>query len=320
MSTPTSRLGRVIAWCAGLLLLHLALTSAYVSVVGPRHKAARSDQLWFEAPQQLDLVFLGDSHPRSAINPKIMGPTWVNLATGGEHYTKSYYRFRTLYELQPRQVRAVVIPLDPNGFTSWHADQFAPEFVWGKYIDFWELGGLREDRWTFMGKWAKARLVPYAGELRTFNQLRSKRFGFGEALASGRFDGLRPARRDHQAREQARAHFEGFDPMDPNQRLGFDLLVEWAEENSIPVVAVSYPLTREYLRVIRDELGDPVSIVQSSVVDDLPRTHPGVLHLDYRESYVDNPEMFADPHHLNQRGRAVFTRKLAEDLEHAGIL
>ena len=106
MSTPTSRLGRVIAWCAGLLLLHLALTSAYVSVVGPRHKAARSDQLWFEAPQQLDLVFLGDSHPRSAINPKIMGPTWVNLATGGEHYTKSYYRLRTLYELQPRQVRA----------------------------------------------------------------------------------------------------------------------------------------------------------------------------------------------------------------------
>lgn len=320
MSNDSYGWPRALVYAAGLLLVHLVLSTAYTRVIGPRHKAWRSDRLWEMAPQQVDVVFLGDSHPRSGIDPRIMGPTWINLATGGEHYTKSYYRFKTLYESSDRDVRVVVIPLDPNGFTSWHADQFAPEYVWGKYVDYWKLGRLRHEEWTFAAKWAKANIAPYTGELRTFNQLRSKRFGFGEALASGRFDWLGPAAREHAAREQAEVHFEGFDHMDPNQKLGFDLLIDWAESEGIQVVALSYPLTDPYLRVIEEELGDPAAAVRAGVIDKLPEEHPNVIHLDYTRFYFGQPDLFADPHHLNRAGRVLFTREVARELAERGLI
>ncbi len=314
MATSPPTWQRALAFAAGLLVLHGIGAYAYGALIGDRHKASRSDAMWDRAPDKVDLVFLGDSHPRSAIDPKIIGKNAVNLATGGEHYTKSYYRIKKLYEGSDRSIRSIVIPLDPNGFTSWHADNFAPEYVWGRYVDFLELGAVRNDRWTYLGKWAKAHVTPYSGELRTFNQIRSKRFGFGEALANGRFDGLGPKARVHAAREAASAHFEGCDTLDPRQIWGFEQLIAWAEGEGIQVIAISYPL-----RVLPD-YGDPRPAVQKAIIDTLAERHPNVLHLDYTDLYRGQPDLFADPHHLNRRGRILFTREVGLKLVEHGLL
>lgn len=311
---PTRTLGRALRWFVGVFLIHCMLYAFWAAVVGPRHKATRSDELWYRAPEQLDVVFLGDSHPRSAIDPRLMGPRAVNLATGGEHYTKGYYRFKTLMERQPRQVRTLVIPLDPNGFTGWHADAFAPEFVWARYVDFLELGELRGDRWTYAKAWAKGNLFPYTGELRTLNQLRSKRFGFGEALASGRFDWYNPKTRARHAYEAAEVHFAGHSHLDPAQVQGFERLIDWAEGQGMTVVALSYPLTDAYLRALETEVGNPRKTVNDAVVSRLATDHPSVVHLDYTDFYRGQPDLFADPHHLNRRGRILFSREIRDQL------
>lgn len=320
---PAIRAGaiRALRFAAGLVMLHLVATWAYVGVIGGKHKATRSDFLWEIAPDRVDLVFLGDSHPRSAIDPKLFEhATAVNLATGGEHYAKAYYRFKTLYDRADRSVGAIVVPLDATSFTSWHADNYSPEYVWGQYVDFFDLGAAQGDRFAYVGPWLKATFFPYAGELRTFAQLRGKRFGFGEALASGRFDLLGQNGREHAAREQAEAHFKGADLMDDHQILGLERQIEWAKREGIRVVAISYPLTDAYLRVLETELGDPRAVVTREAIGPLRERHPEVVHLDCTDLYRGQPDLFADPHHLNRRGRVLFTAEVERRLIEAGVL
>lgn len=327
MSTSSSEwdfgagLRRATAYVAGLAVLHLLASLAYVAVIGGKHKASRSDVLWEIAPPRVDLVFLGDSHPRSAVDPKLFErATAVNLATGGEHYAKAYYRFKTLFDEADRDVGAIVVPLDPTSFTSWHADNYSPEYIWGRYVDFFDLGAAQGDRLAYTGHWLKAHVVPYAGELRTFAQLRGKRFGFGEELASGRFDLLGQAGRERAAREQAEVHFEGADLLDAHQQLALERQIAWADAQGIRVVAISYPLTDAYLRVLETELGDPRTRVTDAVVTPLKARHPNLVHLDCTDLYRGQPDLFADPHHLNRRGRILFTAEVERRLIEAGVL
>ncbi len=122
------------------------------------------------------------------------------------------------------------------------------------------------------------------------------------------------------ARETAEAHFAGYSFMDPGQRWGFERLLAWAKAQGIPVVAISYPLTREYLKVIQEELGDPGAVVRREVIDRLPEEHPEVLHLDFTNHFYGRDELFADPHHLNRAGRIAFTRDVHRALVEAGVL
>ncbi len=314
-------LSRAVRFGLGLVVLHLLATWAYVAIVGGKHKATRSDLLWELAPDRVDLVFLGDSHPRSAIDPKLFTRAEaVNLATGGEHYAKAYYRFKTLYDRADRDVGAIVVPLDPTSFTSWHVESYNPEYVWGQYVDFFDLGAAHGDRYQYVGMWLKARFVPYAGELRTFAQLRGKRFGFGEALASGRFDALGDHGRDRAAREQAKVHFEGADLTAEHQILALERQIAWADALGIRVVAISYPLTDAYLRVLQTEFGDPRTLVTRDVIRPLLERHPNVVHLDCTDLYRGQPDLFADPHHLNRPGRVLFTAEVERRLIEAGVL
>ena len=37
-------------------------------------------------------------------------------------------------------------PLGPHSFTSWITDRYVPEYVWGRYVDWCELGRIRGER------------------------------------------------------------------------------------------------------------------------------------------------------------------------------
>ncbi len=313
------RWGRLLGFLGVGLALHLLLVRAYVSSVSDGHKAFRNDRVFLAGPRRVDLLVVGDSHPRTAIDARALGPGCANIAVGGQDLLKSWYRASWLVERGDKDVRALLLPLDPGGFSSWHADVFAPELVWGRYVDFLAVGREQGRPLAFLSSLLKARLVPYAGELRTFNQLRTRRFSFGEDLPGGSFARFPPAERMARARNDAREHFRDQDLMHDGLRAAWDRLVGWADERGIPVVAVSFPTSAEYERWV--ERAGAREVVETRVARPFVAAAPDRhLWLDLHDLFHDRPDAFADSNHLNAGGRAAFSALLAEELRGRGLL
>ena len=288
----------------------------YVGLVGSKHKASRSDRVVARAPAHLDLWIAGDSHPRSALAPRVVGPAVVNAAVGGEHYLKTTYRVPWLVAEHDKEVGALMLPVDAASFSSWHADQFGPEYVWGRYVDFLEVGRHRGELSTYAGLWAKAKLAPYAGELRTLNQLRAGRYGFAGSLPGDDFSIYGVPHRRMLARSQARDHLWQVDLMDRGLVWGFRRLVDWAEDNDVRVILVSYPVTDLYEAWV-ERIGVRRRVARLIIE---PMVQRGHLYFDDHDLLADRHDLFSDPHHLNQRGRLVYSKTMRERLVSLGIV
>jgi hypothetical protein len=291
---------------------------AYTRPVREGHKAVRSDRSFLRsAPPQLDLLVCGDSHPRTGIDARELGERVFNIAIGGEHYLKTWYRMRSLLERRDREVKALMLPLDVASFSSWHADSFTPEFVWGRYVDYLEVGRVQGDPWGAVQRLLKARVFPYAGELRTFNQLRTKRFGFGEDLPTGSILALPANERRYNALEDAKLHLQGANPVDPSLLWAFHNLLAWADERDVRVVLVGFPVTRDYARWT--DRTDARARVRAEVLEPL-LAEGDVTYLDHHDLFFERDDFFADSNHLNAAGRIAFSRYLRKELVALGVL
>lgn len=309
---------RVLGFLMVGLCMHGMLYLFYTRAIARGHKAYRADVAFVRtAPMQLDMLVVGDSHPRTAIDAELLGPGVVNIAIGGEHYLKTYYRMRKLLDRTGRTTRVLLLPLDAASFSSWHAENFAPEYIWGRYVDFLEVGRIRGDSWDYVGRFLKARYFPYTGELRTLNQVRTKRFGFGEDLPTGSFAAFSPYERKIAAMGQAKEHLQGAEIMDKGLRWAFDSMVEWADQRGVTVVAVAFPVTDEYNEIIART--GAMERVKSEVVSEFV-SKPNHIYLDHHELFAGRGEFFSDPHHLNAAGRVGYTKYLRNELVSRGIL
>lgn len=309
---------RLLGFLAVGLLLHAVLYLLYTRGVATGHKAVRADRAFIvKAPRHIELLVVGDSHPRTAIDAKLLGERVVNTAIGGEHYLKTLYRMRMLIERTGRKVDAILLPLDGASFSSWHAENFAPEYVWGRYVDFLEVGQVRGEPWDYVGRWLKARFFPYGGELRTLNQLRTKRFGFGEELPTGSFGLMGTVEREVTALNTAREHLQGKDLMDPGLRWAFDEIVAWADARGTKVVAVSFPVAAEYDRWVQR-----TGVYERLKTEVLPEflSNPNHVYIDHHDLFAERGEFFSDPHHLNAAGRIGYSKYLRAQLVERGVL
>jgi hypothetical protein len=298
--------------------MHLAVYVVYV-VALQEHKAIRVDRTFKQLrPAHLSVLVCGDSHPRTAIDGRRLGPEVANLSIGGEHYLKTWYRMRYLLDASGTRVDTLILNLEAVSFSAWHAWNFAPEYVWGRYVDYLEVGRIRGDEWGYVPRWLKGRFFPYAGELRTLAQMRSNRFGFGEDLPTGDFSANTPGEQRRMAMEQAKIHLKGQDVVDPGLKWAFTRLVQWTKDNQVRLVVISYPVTQEYWRVV-ERTGAPMR-VKTEIALPLAKLRPDVLQLDYHDKFFGRNELFSDPHHLNLKGRAEFTRLLKADLAAVGVV
>lgn len=311
------RWGRLLGFLLVGLGLHLALYAAYVTPVLSSHKAVRSDRAFLRAPRDIDLLVVGDSHARTAVLGPLVGPRVANIAFGGHDQVKTWYRTKALVERGGKRVAAILVPLDAVAFSPWRVDVFNPEVVWGRYVDFFELGRVEGHPTKYVGRWLKAHFFPYAGELRTLNQLRRGRFGFGEDLPDGDFSRKTPAERRELARRDAADHLDFEDHANPLLRWGFESLVAWADAHDVRVIGIGYPVTPEYRGFL--DRTDAWEQVRTRVLEPF-LADPRHVWLDHGTAFQDHPELFSDPHHLNTRGRALFSLALRKELLERGLL
>lgn len=312
------RWGRLLAFLSVGLVLHAVACGAYVIPVLRQHKAVRSDRAFLAAPREIDLLVVGDSHARTAILGPLVGPRVANIAFGGHDQVKTWYRTKVLVERGRKEVAALLVPLDAVSFSPWRVDVFNPELVWGRYVDWFELGRVQGRPAAYFGNFLKARFFPYAGELRTFNQLRRGRFGFGEDLPNADFSTMSPEERVDAARRAAQDHLGFEDHAHPLLRWGFESLVAWADARDIRVIGIAYPQSAEYRAFV--DRTDAWEQVRTTVVEPFLASSANHTWLDHRETFSERPELFSDPHHLNDRGRELFSRGLSLELRRSGAL
>ena len=311
---------QLLAYVAMGLLLHALLYTTYVGSVAPAHRVVEVDAEWFAGDAPIRVLALGGSHTRSAIDPDLM-PDSLNLGVGGEHYLKTLYRIRHLLREHDRAVSCVLLPLDAASLSSWKTDDFTPEFVWGRYVDFIAVGRIQHKPFAYARMWTKARLFPYAGELETVRMMRSgtKAFKDEEQLsrlaASNQLDvAARSERRS--GRDAAQEHLGGYNHADPALSWALREIVRTFRERGTRVVLVSYPMTAGYSNTAR-RLGADMG-PQKALVAELAQAG-AVEHLDFETLFHEKPEKFYDGDHLSKPGREHFSRLLRQSLLSLGI-
>ena len=298
-STVRVQIASALVFLTGALVLNAALTTWWKATVIPAHKASVLDREYLSSDEPLALLVAGGSHARNALQDDWIEQT-LNVSVAGQTWAKTSVRLPWLIQQGNRRVQRVMLTLDHATFSSWKTESWQPEGVWGQYVDFAQLGVERGEPLPYLGREAKARLAPYAGELETLGQLLLGRRQFRKT----RGDAIVPPSMRRWGREAAALHFDGHQVPDPVQLDAFERTMAWLTEQNIDVTLVAYPVSRPYLRAIEAR--------QVPAPWDLPRIrswidHPHVEFWNESETLADRIEMFYDGDHINARGAALFT-------------
>jgi len=301
-----------LAFLAIGLLLHSLFYITYTRTVGPSHRVSEVDARWTEEEGPINVLILGGSHARNAVDPSFMSGT-TSLAVGGEQYIKTHYRLRYLFAKRDRDVSVVLLPLDAASLSSWKTDSYSPEYVWGKYIDFWEQARIQGKPFAYARMWTKARLFPYAGELETLEQLWVGSRAFKKESQA---QVVPPKSERRNGQEAAADHLAGYDHADPALTWALRRIVAELRAREIRVVLVTYPMSAGYSRAARD-LGADMS-PQHALLAELGA--PGAVdHLDFEGLFHGKPDNFYDGDHLSRTGRMRFSRLLRQKLLALGV-
>jgi hypothetical protein len=306
---------RAASWAVGLLALHGLACAAYIGTVGARHRVILDDQAFLADARPLRLLVVGDSHPRNAVDDALL-PGALNLANGGESYVKTFYRLSWLLEQGDRPVGAVLLTLEPQAFDSWHADYYQPEYVYGRYVPFLEVGLRRGRPVQYLEWWIKAHVAPYAGEARTLSEMVRGQRDFRDDLGAMKFSSAGPTEQWALARARADWHFQGHDYRDPLQQWAFEQTLARCASEGIRVILVSYPVSQEYWHFV--EAMGPAQAMRE-IAGPILAAHPELVHLDYHDAFFGRNDLFHDPDHVNRAGRQRFTRLLNDDLIRLGV-
>ena len=305
---------RMLAWGLGLFSLHLVMSLLALATIARDHRAVELDEAFLGSAEPLTVLIAGASHARNGIAADQLGG--LSVAVAGEHTLKTRYRLPWLLHRSPRAVGAVILELDAATFSSWKADFFDPEVVWGRYVPYLHLGWRRGEPLDYAGKWGAARLAPYAGQADNFGFWRAGIRAFQDEDATDRFKGQPPAWMRKSGERQARMHLEGHNPFDPGKVWALRTLIEDLKARQVRVVLVSFPVTEDY-RDTAVELGATMER-RLGAVDDL--FEPGVVdYLDFEDLYFGRDDAFYDGDHLSGKGRGHFTRVMYGELVELGI-
>lgn len=288
-----------------------------------KNSLVRQAQGQFETLDSLDILILGDSHSQLAVNP-ILIPQAFNFSSNGESYLQTYYKAAAILGSNELGVEVLIVPLDLHSFSSFRTEKVDDDLYWRRYIDFIDLAGRLTPLTTFnlmMDSW----IIPYPGNLKlvriNIDVLTGNRdmqeLICGFRPVDGSYGILSGNEREKHAQTRIQHHFEGSDPLDERLLYCFRDIVNLCSIADIEVVAVSYPVSNEYLHLADNIVSrrDIILALESILNEN------GNLHfLDYSRMFSVTPEYFSNSDHLNDEGARLMTRRLADDLDKLNLI
>lgn len=310
---------RLTVFAAVYLLVLSPLINLYFDRVVMKNSLVRQSQRQFERMEELDILILGDSHSLLALNPYLL-PDSYNYSSNGESYLQSYYKARKVLVPNALGVGVVIIPFDPHSFSSFRTERIKDILYWRRFLQFqglcerlgvFKAAELMLDAWVFA----------YIGELRltnaTIDVLTGNRdmqkLHHGFLPSEGSFEEACPTEEEKLTFAQSRIqhHLLGSDTLDERLVRAFEDLVLLCSRQNITVIAVSFPISDQYLElagpmVTRDEM---LAVVRDSVLSD-----EYLYFFDYSRLFSGKPEYLTDSDHVNVQGSRILTRNLFKAL------
>jgi hypothetical protein len=294
-------------------LLLFVLNILYFIWVVPETVLGRSDKQFEDRDRDSDIIFFGDSHVLSGINPKYIDKSF-NFASTGENYFQTYYKLKGILESDIEKPKAIALSIDLHSFSSTRVKDFGNLWYWRKYIPFREMVQFSEENKA--KQWVEA-YVPIigngAGFLELFLQSNNSSVTLGYKALNEDFE--QEENRKKAGEKRAKFHFKDAEDFDKLLVEKFSEIINLAQENNVEVFLIKFPVSKEYLEGADKYI--EVKKYYENVDEILGKTKnkgKDIRLLDYQDEFFDNPNYFSDSDHLNHRGAKKLSEIIADEL------
>jgi hypothetical protein len=318
--------GRMIAQFFIFTLVFLPLNylcnELYYQLITSKTDIAGVDRDFREWAQDIDILVLGDSEPRTSVHPDILENSYI-YAFPGESYVQTYYKLKYFLEKEELDFKLIILQIDLQSFSSFKTDRIGDHGFWKRYIDYIELGRMKGDLLTYLSYRLEGEFAYLGGIDATLEYINS----YPLKLKTERgFLAWKSAITEHNeneirqlAKKRAIYHFAGCDYLDKDLLAYFLRILDLCHKHNIPVVLVRYPITQWYYAEAAALI--PVDHLYEEVYASLDDHGYGEIPIfDYHDRYWDHPEFFVDPNHMNAIGARQFTIVLKDDLAGLNLL
>lgn len=292
----------------------------YIELILSYSNLYRMEAQFEEKREEVDILFVGDSHPAFAVDPRIIPSSFV-WASGNETIIHTYYHLKYFLEKGMINPRLVVIPLDLHSLSSYQTDRLNDVSFWRKYINYLELARNKHDLFNIMRQRVGGEFI-YTGGIEDTVDLFSilyQRVGLTPMI-----DGHRLALADERladnpgirAERRARQQFDGQDPIDPDLLRYFIMTLEMLRDYDIDVIFVRYPVSKQYYQKANQIIDSRA--VYDEIEDTLEQYDFNYAVYDFHDTYWGQNKLFKDIDHVSRAGSEVFSNALYEDLARDG--
>ena len=318
-------LSKLLVFIALVLGINIILSQIFITSVMAKSEIYRRDKFFNEHPDPVNILVMGNSRSRSAIDPQILEHSF-NWSTPRENIIQTYYKLKYALEKHPRaaEIELVVLPLDISSFFNMlnHHD-FSPLFYWRKYIDFAEFGAWEGESLKYRFNATRAWLFPTFGNgryiLDYFNWVFIRK---GQTLT--RPDGHTPhperltdlENRDVKVKDLIQTYFRTPDIYSPENVYWLEKCLQICAENNREVILFKAPLAAEYT----DELNSyiPIDSTYSQILESLA-SYDNFLVFDGAEE-LQSTDLFYNFGHLNAQGATIFSGMLNDFVKQNHLL
>jgi hypothetical protein len=255
-------------------------------------------------------VFFGDSHIYMGVNPKQIKDS-VNMGFLSNTFIEDYFKLKRQLDKGVRPER-LILEIDPHSFSSYNLDTLPLKYDYWYYSSFTQYDEARALTNKSSAELFVASTLPFIGKYDEFIASRTRHEQeSGFLICEGNFSASL-----EQTSARIDKQFLGRTQIDPLLLDYYLKFIGLAAENNISITLIMMPLSYPYL----DELELRNISREYFYREILGRTElitKDYKILDYHTLFADTG-LFCDPDHLNAAGVAIFSSKLAEDLQTLG--
>ena len=308
-------LRRILLFLLIFMLINQGIKLYFFKVSVRNHMLVKQERNFENYQGKIDFLFLGHSRPGRAIDTSKIDNSYL-YCSGGESVVYTYYKLKYLLEKNPDRISTIALPIGLTTAFINHSDKNTNSFYWSKYVDYMELGEATGEYSNYLSLYLKSALFPY--------------FEYPYIRITESFDELRLPMEEatfQQASEKARINmgtqiiehqlkFRSFYDSVAIQYI--DKTIALVKQYDKQLIYIKYPVTTYYAQAL-DNHDAKMTLIQQSIEESLMKDS-AILYIDFQQRFLNHPEYFKDTHHLNDKGRDLFTDLLVELLKKENIL
>lgn len=300
---------KILLFLLFFLGIHFIVSFGFNLYVSKKSMLVESQKLALEEKNNR-FLFIGDSHPtRSIDGDKIPGV--VKLTYYGQGPVLSYFRLKDYLMKCENHPEYLFVQADITHYSANYMTYIENKFFYSGIIDYEELysiGAISLDRYLMSYSY---RLFPYM-EWRSLLRKNKKK---KKAKDKIRFSELSPEQRAYKTEQFVMEQLLTNDPgnLYSHKALYYlEKIIKLCEEHRIKIIAVKYPITNYYWNKLLVFCGKKA--MQTPPQDKMLRDY-NIPIMDFELMYEYDYDLFFDSHHMNEKGREVFTELISKELE-----